>query len=80
VGGRVETDVVKGFNLNHGFQVLQTAIPEAQRFLDHAALDLKAFAPSAVFRIGGRSHAGADPPRAPRYVIQMGFHVGAVGG
>ncbi|RPJ04332.1 MAG: NAD(P)/FAD-dependent oxidoreductase, partial [Deltaproteobacteria bacterium] len=56
VGGRVKTDVVKGFILNHGFQVLQTAYPEAQRFLDYAALDLKAFAPGAVFRISGRFH------------------------
>ena len=70
VGGRVKTDVVKGFILNHGFQVLQTAYPEAQRFLDYAALDLKAFAPGAVFRIGGRFHTAADPLRAPRYVIQ----------
>jgi phytoene dehydrogenase-like protein len=70
VGGRVKTDVVKGYILNHGFQVLQTAYPEAQRFLDYAALDLKAFAPGAVFRIGGRFHTVADPLRAPRYVIQ----------
>jgi phytoene dehydrogenase-like protein len=70
VGGRVKTDVVKGFILNHGFQVLQTAYPEAQRFLDYAALDLKAFAPGAVFRIDGRFHTVADPLRAPRYVIQ----------
>lgn len=70
VGGRVKTDVVKGYILNHGFQVLQTAYPEAQRFLDYAALDLKAFAPGAVFRIGGRFHPVADPLRAPRYVIQ----------
>jgi len=31
---------------------------------------LKAFAPGAVFRIGGRFHTVADPLRAPRYVIQ----------
>ncbi|RPJ04865.1 MAG: amine oxidase, partial [Deltaproteobacteria bacterium] len=55
---------------NHGFQVLQTAYPEAQRFLDYAALDLKAFAPGAVFRISGRFHTVADPLRAPRYAIQ----------
>ena len=70
VGGRVKTDVVKGFILNHGFHVLQTAYPEAQRFLDYSALNLKAFAPGALFRIGGRFHAVADPRRAPRYVIQ----------
>ncbi len=31
IGGRVKTDAVDGFLLNHGFQVLQTAYPEAQR-------------------------------------------------
>ena len=70
VGGRVKTDVVKGFILNRGFQVLQTAYPEAQRFLNYAALDLKAFEPGAAFRIGGRFHTVADPLRAPRWVIQ----------
>jgi phytoene dehydrogenase-like protein len=69
-GGRVKSDVVKGFILNHGFQVLQTAYPEAQSLLDYSALNLRAFAPGAVFRIGGRFHAVADPRRAPRYVIQ----------
>ncbi len=69
-GGRVKSDVVEGFILNHGFQVLQTAYPEAQRLLDYSALHLRAFAPGAVFRIGGRFHAVADPRRAPRYVIQ----------
>lgn len=39
VGGRVATDVVDGFVLDRGFQVLQTAYPEAQRVLDFAALD-----------------------------------------
>jgi phytoene dehydrogenase-like protein len=70
VGGRVKTDAVEGFLLNHGFQVLQTAYPEAQRLLDYSALNLRAFAPGALFRIGGRFHAVADPRRAPRYVIQ----------
>ncbi|MCU0593720.1 MAG: FAD-dependent oxidoreductase, partial [Desulfobacterales bacterium] len=69
VGGRVKTDVVKGFIVNHGFQVLQTAYPEAQRLLDYSSLDLRAFAPGAVFRIGGRFHAVADPRRAPRHLL-----------
>jgi phytoene dehydrogenase-like protein len=69
VGGRVKTDVVKGFILNHGFQVLQTAYPEAQRLLDYSSLDLRAFAPGALFRIGGRFHAVADPRRAPRHLL-----------
>jgi phytoene dehydrogenase-like protein len=31
IGGRLKTDVLDGFLLNHGFQVLQTAYPEARR-------------------------------------------------
>ena len=33
IGGRVKTDVIDGFRLDHGFQVLLTAYPEAQRWL-----------------------------------------------
>ena len=41
VGGRMKTDVVDGFRLDHGFQVLNTAYPEAKRYLDFSALQLK---------------------------------------
>ena len=33
VGGRVRTDRVDGFRLDRGFQILNTAYPEAQRHL-----------------------------------------------
>lgn len=69
IGGRIKTDMVKGFLLTHGFQVLQTAYPEARRLLDYAALELRAFAPGALFRIGGRFHAVTDPRRAPRHLL-----------
>ena len=36
IGGRLKTDQLDGFILNHGFQVLQTAYPEARRVLDYA--------------------------------------------
>jgi phytoene dehydrogenase-like protein len=69
IGGRVKTDVLNGFILNHGFQVLQTAYPEAQRLLDYSSLDLRTFAPGALFRIGGRFYAVTDPRRAPRHLL-----------
>ncbi len=31
IGGRVRTDVVNGFRLGHGFQVLCPAYPDLQR-------------------------------------------------
>jgi phytoene dehydrogenase-like protein len=38
VGGRVRTDLVDGFLLDRGFQVLLTAYPEAKKLLDYEAL------------------------------------------
>ena len=65
IGGRVRTDVVDGFRLDRGFQVLLTAYPEARRALDYGALRLKPFFPGAVIRAGGRFRRLADPWRAP---------------
>lgn len=65
IGGRVRTDVVDGFRLDRGFQVLFTAYPEAQALLDYAALDLRPFTPGAIVRAGGRFHRLLDPFRRP---------------
>ena len=69
IGGRVKTDQHDGFLLDHGFQVLQTAYPEAKQVLDYRALDLHAFAPGAMFQIAGRRFTVADPLRRPMDVI-----------
>lgn len=65
VGGRVATDVVDGFLLDRGFQVLLDSYPEAQRALDLAALDLKPFAAGALVRRRGGFGRVADPWRDP---------------
>lgn len=65
VGGRVRTDVVDGFLLDRGFQVLLTAYPMARQLLDLDALDLRPFLPGARIRHGGRFHTVADPIRRP---------------
>lgn len=65
VGGRVRTDLVGGFRLDRGFQILLTAYPEARAVLDYDALDLCRFAPGALVRYGGRFHRVADPFRLP---------------
>lgn len=52
VGGRVRTDVVEGFTLDHGFQVLLTAYPACQRLLDYETLRLRYFEPGALIRHG----------------------------
>ena len=57
--------MVDGFLVDRGFQVHNTAYPEARRVLDHAALDLRAFSPGALVRLGDRLHRLADPRRRP---------------
>jgi phytoene dehydrogenase-like protein len=69
IGGRLKTDRLDGFILNYGFQVLQTAYPEANRILDYGRLALKPFAPGAIIRIDGRFHRIADPRRHPRDLL-----------
>lgn len=66
IGGRLKTDVLDGFLLNHGFQVLQTAYPEARRQLDYQRLDLKPFAPGAIIRVAGKFMRVSDPRRCPQ--------------
>ena len=65
VGGRVRTDLVDGFLLDRGFQILLTAYPEAQQQLDLPALDVRPFEPGASIRWGGRFHHVTDPFRRP---------------
>ena len=66
VGGRVKTDTVDGYRLDRGFQVLLTAYPETQLFLDYAALDLKTFLPGALLLIDqGNVDRIGDPFRDP---------------
>jgi phytoene dehydrogenase-like protein len=67
VGGRVRTDRVEGFLLDRGFQVLQTAYPEAQAVLDYRDLDLKPFYPGALVYYNGRLHRIGDPLRQPQH-------------
>lgn len=64
-GGRVRTDLVDGFRLDRGFQVMLTAYPDARRLLDYRALQLKPFQPGALVWHGGRFHRFADPFRNP---------------
>lgn len=62
-GGRVATDVVEGFQLDRGFQVLLDSYPEARQALDVPALDLRPFAPGALVWRGSGFAQIADPWR-----------------
>ncbi len=64
-GGRVRTDVVDGFRLDRGFQILLTAYPETKAAVNYRALRLRRFTPGALVWHGGRFHRFADPFREP---------------
>jgi protoporphyrinogen oxidase len=73
IGGRMKTDEVDGFLLDHGFQVLNTAYPEAKKYLDFQALRLKTFDPGAVIFDGKDSYIITDPMRNPLKIVGMAF-------
>ena len=63
VGGRVKTDRLEGHTLDHGFQVLLTAYPLAQKHLDYKQLNLRFFKPGALLFSHGKGHKLGDPLR-----------------
>lgn len=69
VGGRVRTDVVDGFRLDRGYQVFNTAYPEARHVLDIGALDLRPFASGMIVQ-GSTARARVMLPwRHPRHAL-----------
>jgi phytoene dehydrogenase-like protein len=73
VGGRVRTDVVDGFVLDHGFQVLLTAYPACRELLDYPDLRLHRFDPGALVRHRGKFSQLGDPWRRPSQALSTAF-------
>lgn len=69
IGGRVKTEIIDGYRLDHGFQVLQTGYPEAARVLDYKRLNLKKFPSGVAVRNGGRFNIIADPRYHLRHIF-----------
>jgi protoporphyrinogen oxidase len=63
VGGRVKTDLVDGYQLDHGFQVLLEAYPMAKNHLEYKELNLQSFLPGATIFSNGNSQTIGDPLR-----------------
>ena len=71
VGGRIRTDVVDGFRLDRGFQILLTAYPEARRLLDYSALKLQTFRSGAlIHQSTGGWTTFINPLREPSGLFQ----------
>lgn len=73
IGGRIKTDEVDGFLLDHGFQVLNTAYPELTNYLDIPALKLQKISPGAVIFDKKEIYIIGDPLRSPLKIIGMVF-------
>jgi len=70
-GGRVVTDLVDGFRLDRGFQLLNPAYPRLRRLaadgvLAADRLELRQFAAGVRVALDGRHRILADPRRSPR--------------
>jgi len=62
-GGRVRTDVVADYQLDHGFQVLLDAYPMAKKYLDYKPLELGQFLAGATIFKNGEEVTLGDPLR-----------------
>ena len=65
LGGRVKSEVVDGFTLDRGFQVLLSGYPLAQNIFPNNELGSKSFAPGAYIALEKGSTLIADPTRDP---------------
>lgn len=68
-GGRVRTDVVDGFLLDRGFQVLNPSYPELQRVADVEALRLRPYDAAVQVVLEHRRPVLADPRRRPSATV-----------
>ena len=69
IGGRIKTDRVDGFLLDHGFQVLLTAYDECQSVLNYEQLKLGSFEPGALIWTGAKFEKLVDPWRRPQQFL-----------
>ncbi len=61
IGGRVRTDIVEGFKLDRGFQVLLTSYPEAQKLLNYNELRFRKLPSGACIRQGNSFSVMPNP-------------------
>ena len=79
-GGRIKTDRVDGYQLDHGFQVLQTGYPDISKYLNLPALRLSSFPSGVAVRFKKIFHVVADPRRHPsNFFSTLAAPIGSVG-
>lgn len=74
IGGRVKTDLLDGFLLDHGFQVLLTSYPELKPLNVINSLGVRAFDSGAVCHKGEGTYTLFNPFRHfPKFLLNL-FH------
>ncbi|MDP5106633.1 MAG: FAD-dependent oxidoreductase [Polaribacter sp.] len=73
VGGRVKTDLINEYQLDHGFQVLLTSYPAAQKYLNYDALELQELLPGAIIFKNGKPQTIGDPLRTISFLLPTLF-------
>ena len=73
VGGRVKTDYIDNYQLDHGFQVLLTSYPLAKKYLDYYNLDLKKLSPGAIIFNNKSMSSIGDPLRDKSFLFSTLF-------
>ena len=68
VGGRVTSEKVEGHTLDIGFQVLLTAYPLAQKYLDYSALGLNYFESGSKIVSRGKTYTIGDAARKTSFL------------
>ena len=73
VGGRVKTDYIDNYQLDHGFQVLLTSYPLAKKYLDYNNLDLQKISPGAIIFNNKSMSSIGDPLRDKSFLFSTLF-------
>lgn len=73
IGGRVKTDIVSGYQLDHGFQVLLDAYPMAKKYLNYEELDLQLLLPGSLIYKNGNGKMFGDPLRDSSFLLPTVF-------
>lgn len=72
-GGRLKTDIVDGYTLNHGFHLFNTAYPCAHELLDYSKLDLKYFKSGAIIMRQGKLTRVTEALKMSFFAFKMLF-------
>lgn len=73
VGGRVKTDIIEGYQLDRGFQVLLSNYEYAKKYLDYARLEIQKINAGSLIYSQGKISTFGDPLRNFKFLIPTLF-------